>query len=649
MPTFSDAFLQRDGQEIVDAQGNPVMLRGYGLGGWLVPEGYMLHIPGFGSPTSIRNMIEDVVGPSNTDIFYAEYEANYVNENDIAKIAEWGFNSIRLPFHYKNFYDPENEVFVEAGFDMLDEFLNWCDTYDLIVILDMHCAPGGQNDGNISDSDGVARLWTEPDVYQPMTIAIWTEIATRYATDERIGGYDLINEPVLPDGYSNQVLRDFYVDLTNAIRQVDTNHLLFIEGNWYATDFNLLTPPWDDNMAYSFHKYWNSTDLGSIQYLLSIRSQHNVPLWLGETGENSNPWFYETVQLMEDQNIGWCWWAHKKLETITSPLSATINAGYQGLLDYWNGQGTQPTPEVAMNALMQMAENLKLENCQTRHGVIRALTDPNFGTQPVPFTELTVPGVINAVHYDMGTQGVGYIDTDFKNEAGSGGATWNTGWQYRNDGVDIEESSDSQGHPYNVGWFESGERLMYTINVADGGLYEIHFRVASANGGGAMQLFLDGEVVAQGISVPGTNGWQNWETVTATDVVLPAGTHKLTIMALPGGFNLNRMTFFYTGVGIESPQTEALEFSLDQNYPNPFNPVTTLQFSLGQDADVALAIYTVTGQKIATLVDKRLESGTHTVFWRGETDAGSAVSSGTYLARLQAGEHQQMIKVTVLK
>ena len=47
-------------------------------------------------------------------------------------------------------------------------------------------------------------------------------------------------------------------------------------------------------MVYSFHKYWNQTDQGTIKYLISIRSTYNRPLWLGETGENSNDWFRET-------------------------------------------------------------------------------------------------------------------------------------------------------------------------------------------------------------------------------------------------------------------------------------------------------------------------------------------------------------------
>lgn len=642
----SDAFLKTQGQQIVNANGVPVMLRGYGLGGWLVPEGYMLKIPGYGSPTSIRTMIENLIGPQNTEQFYAQYEANYVTAADVEQIAQWGFNSIRLPFHYKVFYDTGSGTFREEGFALLDTLLNWCEQNNLYLVLDMHCAPGGQNKDNISDSDGIeARLWTEPSTYQPITIAIWKEIATRYVNDTRIGGYDLLNEPVLPDGYSNQVLRDFYVSLTDTIRQVDNNHIIFIEGNWYATNFDLLTPPWDGNMVYSFHKYWNETNVGTIQYLLNIRSQHNVPLWLGETGENSNPWFYETVQLMEQNNIGWNWWAHKKLATITSPLSAIIPDDYQTVLDYWNGQGGQPSVAFATSALLQMAEALKIENCEYRSGVIKALKDNDFGTQAKPFINLNVPGVINAVHYDYGTNGIGYVDSDYKNTAGPGGATWNNGWQYRNDGVDIERSQDAQGYEYNVGWTEGGEKLTYTVNIQANGFYSMFARVASQGGGGKFALLQDGQAVTGVIDVASTGGWQNWSTVQADNIQLSAGTHQLSIFIIQAGFNLNRLTFFLTAMGIEDENNgQPLNYRLEQNYPNPFNPETTLRYSLAKPSEVCLEIYNTIGEKVETVLKGNQAAGEHEIRWDAAHLAG-----GVYYYRLWAGDFVDTKKLILMK
>ena len=76
-------FLHVNNHDIVDGTGEPVLLRGFGLGGWLVPEGYMLNIPGFGSPTVIREMIVELVGESGANEFYQLYYENYVNREDI--------------------------------------------------------------------------------------------------------------------------------------------------------------------------------------------------------------------------------------------------------------------------------------------------------------------------------------------------------------------------------------------------------------------------------------------------------------------------------------------------------------------------------------------------------------------------------------
>ena len=150
------AFVHTSGQNILDSNDVEIIFRGMALGGWLVPEGYMLQIPGWGSPTSIENNIINLIGENNTEEFYYRYRDYFVQESDIEFIASLGFNSIRLPFHYKIFSE-ERGTFSETGFDLLDTLLSWCKTNGIYLILDMHCAPGGQNSGNISDSDGEAK------------------------------------------------------------------------------------------------------------------------------------------------------------------------------------------------------------------------------------------------------------------------------------------------------------------------------------------------------------------------------------------------------------------------------------------------------------------------------------------------------------
>ncbi len=91
-----------------------------------------------------------------------------------------------------------------------------------------------------------------------------------------IGGYDLINETnwPFPEGNNSQ-MKSLFQRITDSIRVVDQNHFIYIEGNGFANDFSGLTPPWDPNMAYSFHKYWtynnaNSPGLGDRGCGISI-------------------------------------------------------------------------------------------------------------------------------------------------------------------------------------------------------------------------------------------------------------------------------------------------------------------------------------------------------------------------------------------
>jgi aryl-phospho-beta-D-glucosidase BglC (GH1 family) len=373
--SLAQGFLHRQDKKILDGSGQEIILIGMGLGGWLVQEGYMLQNSGFANAQwEIRKKISDLVGEANTELFYEKYRDNFIRKIDIDSLKSWGFNSVRLPMHYNLFATNTNPpTFIDKGFQIVDSLLKWCQENQINLILDLHAAPGGQSDEPISDyNPAFPSLW-ESESNKSLTVKIWRKIAERYKDEIWIGGYDLINEPKWNLPPNNQPLRDLYVRLTDTIRAVDNNHLIFIEGNWFATDFNGLTPPWDENMAYSFHKYWSGNDQPSIQYLIDLRNNTNRPLWLGETGENSNKWFVDCAKLMKSNNIGWAWWTHKKIETISAPLSSTKYAVYQMLLNYWNGQGPKPSVSVAMNGLMTQAENLLLEKCIFRKDYIDAL------------------------------------------------------------------------------------------------------------------------------------------------------------------------------------------------------------------------------------------------------------------------------------
>ena len=634
----STGFFSVDGIEILDRNRQPVALKGIGLGGWLFPEGYMLHISTpqgtTDGPTGIRNQMIDLIGERYTDNFFRVFREKYVQEKDVELIKDWGFDHIRLPFHYRLLYDLEMDTWNEEGFDLLDKFLAWCRTHQIGVILDMHAAPGAQNEGGISDSDGEARLWTEPETYWGPTIKIWREIARRYNDDPVIIGYDLINEPTVPDDIAADLSR-LYVRIIDATQPISPHHLFFLEGNWWATSFdeNLRSvAKARPNTVYTFHHYWKGVNQGAIQYLLDLRREDQIPLYLGETGENSNPWFYALTKLTEEFNIGINWWTHKKIETTTSPLSSPIPPGYRDVIDYWGGRGPKPLTEAAYHGLMAMAQYLDVDSAHVNQGLLASLFDPEFGTLHKRFKQHEIPGIINAADYDLGNQGIAYDDTDYWAVSGSPGGG-NHGRSYRNDGVDIEVSTDPSGFGYSVGFTERFEELKYTVDILEDGIYEIEVRGASNTGGNRtgedMIFFLDSERIGE-VEIGNTGGWQNWVSRQVQTPELKAGTGRIfRIVFSDLEVNLNRMTFRkIASVNVDSDQIP-VEPALIATYPNPFTDVVNISFSTPETVTVSAVLYDVLGREVFKTKDASYTSGNHELVLTPE------LTPGVYVLRLQ--------------
>lgn len=386
----SNGFLRAKDARIVDGQGREVILRGMGLGGWMLQEGYMLGVKKDGTQHSIKARITELVGREDCDRFYQLWLQNHVTRADVDLLANSGFNSIRLPMHYNLFTLPVEaepvqggNTWLETGFEMTDRLLAWCRANRMYLILDLHAAPGGQGkDANISDYDrSKPSLW-ESEANRQKTVALWRKLAERYAGEPWIGGYDLLNEPNWTfegkdkngkEDSSNQPIWDLYQDITKAIREVDAKHMIIIEGNGWGNNYNGFPGPWDDNLVMSFHKYWNPNTQEDIASYIALREKYQLPLWLGESGENDNQWFRDCVELMETNHIGWAWWPHKKVESGSCVLTVKRPEGFKQIVDYWNGRGDRPSREVAAKALFELDENLKAANCRTNLDMLQAL------------------------------------------------------------------------------------------------------------------------------------------------------------------------------------------------------------------------------------------------------------------------------------
>ena len=137
----------------------PVLLRGMGLGGWLLPEGYMWKFyTKCDRPRRIEELIEKLCGEDYAEQFWKHYYSVYYTEQDICWMAKQGMNSIRLPINSRHLFKISGEMDVSFNDEILqyvDACLEWCEKWSLYLFIDMHAAPGGQTGQNIDDSETI--------------------------------------------------------------------------------------------------------------------------------------------------------------------------------------------------------------------------------------------------------------------------------------------------------------------------------------------------------------------------------------------------------------------------------------------------------------------------------------------------------------
>jgi len=372
-------FVKAQGQELLTPAGEKLLLRGINLGNWLEPEGYMFLFKGPQAKHEIEGFFNELVGEETAEAFWKEYRRNYVTRADIDFIRKIGLNSVRIPFNYR-FFLPGGE-----GFALLDPAIEWCKQAGLWAILDMHGAPGGQTGTNIDDSWGYPWLF-ESERDQALACDIWRAIAGHYRDETTVLGYDLLNEPIPPFPrlrQYNERLEPLYRRMTKAIREVDPNHTIILGGAQWDTNFDVFGAPFDPNLLYQFHKYWTDPGQQTIQKYVDFRAKNNVPVWLGESGENKDEWIEKFVQTLEQNHIGWCFWPYKKMEK-SSCLVTIEKPQYwdevAALADMAGGTGAaekriaaRPTLEHARAALDDLLKKIRFEACHVNGGYIRAL------------------------------------------------------------------------------------------------------------------------------------------------------------------------------------------------------------------------------------------------------------------------------------
>ena len=372
LPLQAQAWVEADGERLV-VEGQPFRMKGISLGNWFVPEGYMFGFEKAVSPRQIQQVFAELLGPGEAEKFWQTYYDRYVTQEDLRRIRQAGFNTVRLPLHHALLDD----------LTRVDRCLAWCKQNDLYLLLDLHAAPGGQTGENIDDGWSYPWLF-ESETDQQRTIALWRRLAERYQDEPAILGYELLNEPIpnYPEYkplYAK--LEPFYVRATRAIREVDKRHLIFLDGAGWASDFSCFGKPFDPGLVYAFHRYWTEPDVKGLEPYLALQKRWDVPIVMDESGENTDAWIATFRASLEQTGVGWSFWPYKKLDATSCVVSIAPPAHWDQIKRYADAIGMtseekrklRPPANVSRQALAELLDNVRVEKCRPNPGFVKAL------------------------------------------------------------------------------------------------------------------------------------------------------------------------------------------------------------------------------------------------------------------------------------
>jgi endoglucanase len=330
-------FLHVEGTEILNGQGDVVILRGFNLGGWMNMENFMTGYPGHES--GMRNAITDVLGEKKARFFFDRFLHYFIMKEDLQYIKDLGCNVVRIPFNYRHFEsDDQPFEYKEEGFVLLDKLIHWASELELYVILDLHAVQGWQSRGWHCDNPSRTAMFWGQKGFEDRAVALWEALAQRYRQEVFVAGYNVMNEPEADEA---SWLNHYYRGVTGAIRQIDPDHILFLEGNQTSQKFDELDPPFDDNTVYSSHLYVepgvelveypgpvNGEDFNRdhIEQIYNQRTafmrKHGVPHFFGEFGcIYSDPDLEESrlrvmadmIAIAESYSDHWTIWSYKDI------------------------------------------------------------------------------------------------------------------------------------------------------------------------------------------------------------------------------------------------------------------------------------------------------------------------------------------------
>ncbi|MGW0737205.1 glycoside hydrolase family 5 protein [Streptomyces sp. NPDC002851] len=329
-------FLNVSGDRLTTATGRPVALRGVGLGGWMMMENFLNGFPG--TEHQARAALRRTMGAARADRLFERILDAFFTEADASFIADTGLNCVRIAVNYRHLSDDADPFAIrQDGLRRLTAAVDACARHGLYTVIDLHAAPGFQNQSEHSDNPAHhAWLWTHRH-FQDRLVVIWEALADHFEGRPEIAGYNLLNEPGDATG---EVIGPFYRRLVDAVRAVDPAHVIFLDGNRYANDFDVIGGDFE-NTVYSVHDYalagirdaatypgevrGQYVDRGFLEERFLERTAHSrktgTPLWVGEFGpvysgdpevdKHRYAVLRDQLEIYREHGAGWSIWTYK--------------------------------------------------------------------------------------------------------------------------------------------------------------------------------------------------------------------------------------------------------------------------------------------------------------------------------------------------
>lgn len=195
-------------------------------------------------------------------------------------------------------------------------------------------------------------------------------------------------------------------------------------------------------------------------------------------------------------------------------------------------------------------------------------------------------------------------------------------------GTDTEQTGDAGGG-LNVGWTETGDWLVYAIeNNTNDTVYKISFRVAAQSSGARFDYYIDDKKAGQ-FYVPGTGGWQIWQSVVK-EITVPKGKHYLKLFTVTGGYNINYFEIQkeFSGVIERNPDNVMI-------YPNPASNKIVIK-----SADFRYNKVEIIDTKGKTLMSR-------TIPYEPEFHLPVSLTNGVYILKISNEKEHQLIKIII--